>query len=103
MSGNTSRKRGRSRELQWRDELRNRGSWAERVDCAADVVEMRRGERPMFWQVKSTVTPYSHFGPEDRAKLRDEARLAGAACALCWCPKGVGISRAEEIDEANWP
>lgn len=102
-SQNGHRKRGRARELAYLRHLEREGWEAWRIDGTADIVALRSGERPHLLQVKSTVTPYAHFQPAERALLRDQAKRAGAACALIWWPKGKGLRSAEWIDEAAWP
>lgn len=104
MSGNASRTRGRARELRYCDHLRSEGWWAHRVDTpGVDIVAAKDGERLHFLQVKSTVTPYSHFGPAYRTALLAEAKQAGAVCALVWWPRGKGLGSSTWIDQALWP
>ena len=102
MSGNASRTRGRSRELRYRDKLREDGWWCERIDSAADLDASRPGRKVLI-QMKSTLTRYSHFPASDRARLAAEARAAGAEAVLVWWPRGVGIAKAEWVPEWQWP
>lgn len=102
MSGNASRKRGRSRELAWIDKRRQEGWVAYRVDGCGDIVEGLGGITNLV-QVKSTVTPYAHFPPADRQALRQEAERSGWNAFLLWWPKGRGIERAELIPSEDWP
>lgn len=104
MSGNASRRRGRARELSYRDHLRAQGWWCERVDTpGVDLVASKPGERLHFVQVKSTVTPWRTFTPAYRATMLAEAKKAGAVCSLLWWPRGVGLSKAVWYDETEFP
>jgi Holliday junction resolvase len=66
----------------------------------ADLVALRAGELPQLIEVKSTIGPYDHFGPKDRADLRFAARLAGAVALLAWWPKH---GKLRWIPESEWP
>jgi Holliday junction resolvase len=66
----------------------------------ADVVALRTGETPRLYEVKSTLTPYAHFLPQDRAALTDAAKRAGAEAILAWWPKG---GKLKLIPEKDWP
>jgi hypothetical protein len=102
VSGNASRRRGRSRELAYRDQLRAEGWWCERVDTpGVDLVAAKQGERLHFIQVKSTARgPYATFGRAYRAVMLEEAKAAGAVCALVWWPKN---GKPKWYDETSWP
>ena len=52
-------------------------------------------------EVKSTLRPYSHFHPADRAAMIEFGKLIGADPWLYWWPKGRGTW--EEIPPADWP
>lgn len=53
----------------------------------ADLVALKRAHVPLLLQVKGdAVSPWAHFGPEDRAELEREARFAGARAFLVWVP-----------------
>lgn len=101
MSGETSRKRGRQRELAVRRVLRTEGWVVYRLAWGcADVGAMRAGFRPMLVQVKSTTRPYEHFGPRDRLALLREAIAADAEPVLAWWPKDGALTM---ISADEWP
>jgi hypothetical protein len=51
-------------------------------------------------EVKSTLTPYSHFGPASRKEMSVLAREIGALAQLAWWPsRGVLVF----IGEPEWP
>lgn len=102
MSGNTSRRRGRQRELDYIAHLISLGWEAFRVDGAGDIVAGKDGITLLI-QMKSTLTPWAHFGPQDRARLREAADRAGWIAVLVWWPKGRGVSKAKPIFEWDWP
>lgn len=104
--------RGLQRERDLVRLLREEGWWALRSPASkgcVDVVAVRRALAPdgyltaavRFIEVKSTVTPYSHFGPTDREDLLAEAEWAGASAELCWWPKGDGTPTF--IPSVEWP
>lgn len=102
-TASASRSRGRSRELRYIAHLRDDKGWtAYRVDGAGDIVAGKDGVTLLI-QVKSTLTPYAHFLPADRQRLREDADRAGWFAALLWWPKGRGLERAELIPEHDWP
>lgn len=102
---NASRSRGRSRELRYAEYLEETdGGLARRFESGCfDIVWLRLGERPALIQVKSTVTPYSHFLPADRLRAKEQAAAAGADAFLLWWPKNVGVSKAVLIPSSEWP
>ena len=65
-----------------------------------DVIALKDGGA-LLLEVKSTTTPFAHFGPEDRAALLRAGRMAGAEVALCYWPKGQG--QPELIGPNEWP
>ena len=98
-------RRGIQRERDLVKRLREDEGWfAMRSPASlgvADVIALRDGDRPRFYEVKSTVKgPYHSFGPDDRKALSEAAKLAGAEAFLCWWPKH---SKPEFIPEAAWP
>lgn len=67
----------------------------------ADVVALRAGSRSRLVEVKSTAGgPYEHFGPADRERLSEAARLAGADAWLAWWPSR---GKLRWIPESEWP
>jgi hypothetical protein len=106
MSGETSRARGRSRELDVKHWFEDQGWVAYRLAWGnADVLAMRLDDAgvPVVWlvQVKSTGNgPYDHFRPRERQALLDEATRCGAVAMLAfWPPYGA----LQLIDENQWP
>jgi len=95
--------RGRQRELAVLALLRDDGFVCYRLAHGhADVIALRQNLQPQLIQVKSTAGgPYEHFGPADRAALRDEAWAAGAAAVLAWWPPRRRVP--EWIDSTEWP
>ncbi len=110
--------RGLQRERDLVNLLRSEGWWAMRSPASkgcVDVVAIKRAPRVVypdhpklgdpfnvvrFIEVKSTVTPYSHFGPTDRSVLIEEAEQAGARAELAWWPKN---GKLVFIDSDEWP
>lgn len=104
--------RGIKRERYVQDWLEARGWWvcraagslgdADLVALADPISEDGLAEDPpmiggrriydgkLLIEVKSTITPYSHFGPEDRDELLEAGRRAGADVVLCWTPSARG-------------
>jgi len=66
----------------------------------ADIIAGKRGHRWQLIEVKSTVTPYSHFGPKDREELLLAAEKSGADAFLAYWPKH---GKLEFISPASWP
>lgn len=67
-----------------------------------DVIHVKDGQA-WFIQSKSTVTPYSHFGPRDREALLLEAEQAGVPperVLLYWWPKN---GKLKVIPSSEWP
>lgn len=100
-----SRRRGRGRELQYARHLEEtEGGLARRFESGCfDIVWLRPGERPALIQCKSTVSPYAHFLPEDRAAAVEQAVAAGADAFLLWWPKGKSVRDARLIPADEWP
>jgi hypothetical protein len=100
-----SRRRGRQRELRYAEHLEERyGGLARRFESGCfDIVWLRPGQRPALVQMKSTVTPYAHFGPDERAAAVEQAEQAGAEAVLVWWPKGKSLRSAEWIPASEWP
>ena len=82
--------RGIQRERDLVLRLRGEGWWAMRSPAskgAVDVVALRPGVAPRFFEVKATAAgPYAGFLPADRAALLEEAEDAGASAWLVWWP-----------------
>lgn len=97
-------KRGTQREYAVRDHMRDRDWIVFRAPASlgvADVVALRYGNRPRLIEVKSTAQgPYERFGPADRSKLREAARIAGADALLAWWPPRGSLIF---IPEEDWP
>jgi Holliday junction resolvase len=101
--------RGIARERYVKDWLEARGWWVARAAGSlgdADLVALRDGGimlgdrivgSKLLVEVKSTVTPYSHFGPNDRTELLRAGQVAAANVVLCWTPS----ARGRRI-ELNW-
>lgn len=66
----------------------------------ADLVALKDGKRPLLVEVKSTISPYSHFLPADRERLRKAAELAGADATLAWWPSR---GQLRYIPSYEWP
>jgi Holliday junction resolvase len=106
--------RGLQRERDLVRKLREEGYWAMRSPASkgcVDVVAIKRdGLRYSDWdascaivrfiEVKSTLTPYAHFGPSDREELLEEAEKAGASAELAWWPKN---GKLVFIPSSEWP
>jgi Holliday junction resolvase len=96
-------RRGHDRERRVVDALRDEDWFAFRAPGSlgvADVVALREGSRPKMIEVKSTISPYSHFGPADRERLSIAAALAGAEAWLAWWP---ARGKLRWIHETEWP
>jgi Holliday junction resolvase len=86
--------RGHDRERKVADHLRRHNWFVTRAAGSfgcADLVALRAGSTPLLVEVKSTArSPYDHFPPRDRERLRDVAKLAGAKAVLAyWPPRGT--------------
>lgn len=96
--------RGHQRERDLVNLLRDDDWWAMRAPASlgvVDVVALKDGHQPRFYEVKSTAGgPYERFGPEARAKLRGAARMAGARALLCWWPP---YGKPTMIPSDAWP
>lgn len=110
--------RGTQRERAVRDWYRDRDWLAFRAPASlgvADVVAMQaafsydeaalpglyRTARVELVEVKSTAQgPYEHFGPADRARLSEAAKMAGAFAMLAWWPSR---GKLRFIPESEWP
>lgn len=96
-------RRGIDRERLVAEYLRDRDWMVVRAAGSfgpADLVALRAGSRPLLVEVKSTISPYSHFPPADRARMKQAAELAGADATLAWWP-----SRGSLVffDSSAWP
>lgn len=86
-----------------KNRLLDEGYFALRAPASlgvADVVALKAGEEPMMIEVKSTTTPFAHFGPADREALSEMAATAGARAFLVWWPKR---KQPKWIPEDEWP
>jgi Holliday junction resolvase len=95
--------RGFQRERAVRDKLLSEDWLAFRAPASlgcADVIALRAGSRPRLIEVKSTIGPYSHFGPAARVRLSLAGRLAGADVFLAWWPKH---GKLRFLPESEWP
>lgn len=96
--------RGHQRERAVKDWHAERDWLAFRAPASlgvADVVALRDGSRSRLIEVKSTAQgPYERFGPADREKLRQAAKLAGADAFLAWWPPRGELRM---IPAAEWP
>lgn len=96
-------RRGHDRERRVVDILKDEDWLAFRAPGSlgvADVVALREGSTPRLIEVKSTISPYSHFLPADRARLSLAAKLAGATAWLAWWPARGSL---RWIAESEWP
>jgi Holliday junction resolvase len=96
-------RRGHDRERRVVDYLNERDWLAFRAPGSlgvADVVALRVGHTPMLIEVKSTISPYSHFLPAHRERLSFAAKLAGADAFLAWWPSR---GKLRWIPEYEWP
>lgn len=97
-------KRGIQRERDMVNLLRGEDYFAIRAPASlgcADVVALKRGQRPRLIEMKSTTAgPYAGFGPADRKALSFMADLADAEAWLVWWPKR---SKPVWIPESDWP
>jgi hypothetical protein len=79
--------------------------WAARCGVGGgkvDVIHVKGG-LAHFIQSKSTIGPYSHFGPREREVLLLEAAQAGVPperVLLYWWPKG---GKLKVIPSTEWP
>lgn len=81
--------RGINRERQVKRLLEGEDWWVARAAGSlgdADLVALKDGKRPRLIEVKSTLTPWSHFGPKDRADLLFAGTIANADVVLAWWP-----------------
>lgn len=95
--------RGIQRERQVRDKLLD-DDWvviraAGSLGCV-DLAALKAGRVPRLIEVKSTIGPYDHFGPADRADLSLRALWAGAEAWLAWWPRR---GKLRWIPEREWP
>lgn len=67
---------------------------------SVDLVALKVGRQPRLLEVKSTIGPYDHFGPADRADLSFAAQLSGGVAELAWWPKH---GKLRFIAEVEWP
>lgn len=95
--------RGHDRERAVKAVLEGQDWWVARAAGSlgdADLVALKDGYRPRLIEVKSTLAPYSHFGPRDRAALRLAGRIANADIVLAWWPKR---GKLRWIEAEEWP
>jgi len=95
--------RGIQRERQVRDVRLSEDWWIARAAGSlgdADLVALKAGRRPQLIEVKSTINPYDHFGPKDRADLLLAAEIAGADPVLAWWPSR---GKLRWIGAEEWP
>lgn len=98
--------RGLQRERDLVNLLRLEGWFAMRSPASkgcVDVVAIKwwgGNHEIRFVEVKSTTTPFSHFGPTDRGDLLTEAEKAGASAELAWWPKNGKLTF---INSDEWP
>ena len=95
--------RGIRRERQVRIEMENNDYVVIRAAGSfgpADLLGLRVDRRPRAVEVKSTIGPYDHFGPADRADMLAWCERAGASAWLAWWPKG---GRLRWIPSSEWP
>lgn len=65
-----------------------------------DIIACKDGKID-FVQVKGTKAgPYAGFPPAERAKLKEESRMAGARGRLCWWP---AHAKMRFIESDEWP
>ena len=68
-----------------------------------DLVAIRRNgwqTKIRVFEVKSTIGPWDHFGPKDRAEILDVARRTGASAYLAYWPKH---GKLQFIHSSSWP
>jgi Holliday junction resolvase len=99
--------RGRERERQVRRYLESEegGEWfvvkAGGSLGDADLVALKRGERGLILEVKSTVAgPFHSFGPKDREDLLAAAEKSGLEPYLVWYPPR---GEMKWIAPVHWP
>lgn len=102
---NVSKRKGTKRELQVRDVLEKDGYLVMKAGGSlgdADLIALKRGERPRLVQVKANKDggPWSKFGPAARAKLAEVAKAAGAVAELAWWPP---YGELHWYDQVLWP
>jgi len=111
MSGERSRAKGRSRELDVLRYFRADGwvtyrlAWGNADVMACKLVDGDEPEtqrmRLLLVQVKCTGSgPYDHFRPMDRERLIAEADSCGAEAVLAWWPT---YGELQLIDAHQWP
>jgi Holliday junction resolvase len=95
--------RGHQRERAVRQAYTDSGWLAFRAPASlgcADVIALRRRTKPRLIEVKSTIRPWDHFGPDARQRLLDAAHQAGAIPLLAWWPKN---GQLKFFQAADWP
>lgn len=95
--------RGHDRERAVRAVMQEDGWLAFRAPASlgvADVVALKAGERPRLIEVKSTLSPYAHFLPRDRAELLAAGLQAGADVLLAYWPNR---GKLRWITSEEWP
>jgi Holliday junction resolvase len=68
---------------------------------ACDLVALKPGDVRLI-QVKHTLRPYDHFGPQDRQVLKAMADSAGATAWLIWWAPGRNKGW-KWIPVSEWP
>lgn len=102
---NSSKQKGSARELKVRDVLVEAGYLVMKAGGslgAADLIALKRGERPRMVQVKANKDggPWNKFGRAARAELAELAEAAGAVAELAWWPPHGDL---KWYDQAVWP
>jgi len=64
------------------------------------VIAGKAGHTPRLIEVKSTIHPFDHFGPADRAELLAAGEKTGWDVELAWWPKR---GKLKFIPPAQWP
>lgn len=65
-----------------------------------DVIALKAGERPHFYEVKTTPTPFQSFAPSERQRLSALAAQAGAKPFLAHRPPHGAWTF---YPESEWP
>lgn len=66
-----------------------------------DLIALRDGVCSLIQVKGSKSGPFAHFGPEARAALLDQARIAGFPAVLAWAPPDRKPTRW--IPPSEWP
>lgn len=65
-----------------------------------DLVALKVGRVARCIEVKSTLSPYAHFSPAERAEMMLVASMAGATAELAWWP---ARGQLRWIGSDEWP